>query len=75
MTPDNGVELSISGSCGSQRGNGVGKKLMNEGYRIMKEKGYDYITADWRIMNLTSSTFWPKCGFKPIEWLDILITM
>ncbi|MGH4122758.1 MAG: GNAT family N-acetyltransferase [Clostridium sp.] len=68
MTPDNGVELSISGTCGSQRGNGVGKKLMNEGYRIMKEKGYDYITADWRITNLTSSTFWPKCGFKPIAY-------
>lgn len=34
MIPDNGVELSISGTCGSQRGNGVGKKLMNEGYRI-----------------------------------------
>lgn len=68
MTPDNGVELSISGTCGSQRGNGVGKKLMNEGYRIMKQKGYEYITADWRITNLTSSTFWPKCGFKPIAY-------
>jgi len=68
MTPDNGVELSIAGTCGSQKGRGVGKRLMNEGYRIMKEKGYDYIIADWRMTNLTSSTFWPKCGFKPIAY-------
>lgn len=68
MVPDNGVELSIAGTYYSQMGNGVGKKLMNEGHRIMKEKGYNSIIADWRITNLTSSTFWPKCGFKPIAY-------
>jgi L-amino acid N-acyltransferase YncA len=68
MAPDGGVELSIAGTCYSQMGNGVGKKLMNECYRIMKEKGYNSIIADWRITNLASSTFWPKCGFKPIAY-------
>jgi len=68
MSPDDGVELSIAGTCYSQMGSGVGKKLMNEGYRIMKEKGYNSIIADWRITNLASSTFWPKCGFKPIAY-------
>ncbi|GKX66380.1 GNAT family N-acetyltransferase [Inconstantimicrobium mannanitabidum] len=68
MVPDNGVELSVAGTYYSQMGNGVGKKLMNEGYRIMKEKGYNSIVADWRIANLASSTFWPKCGFKPIAY-------
>ena len=24
--------------------------------------------TDWRITNLASSTFWPKCGFKPVAY-------
>lgn len=68
MTPDNGVELGIAGTYYSQMGRGVGKKLMNEGCRIMKEKGYNSMITDWRITNLASSTFWPKCGFKPVAY-------
>jgi GNAT superfamily N-acetyltransferase len=68
MAPDNGIELAIAGTYNSQMGSGVGKKLMNEGYRVMKEKGYHNMITDWRITNLTSSTFWPKCGFKPIAY-------
>lgn len=68
MAPDDGVELSIAGSYPSQIRSGVGKKLMNEGCRIMKEKGYNSIITDWRITNLASSTFWPKCGFRPIAY-------
>jgi len=68
MAPDDGVELSIAGTYSSQRGRGVGKKLMNEGFRIMKEKGYNNIISDWKISNLSASTFWPKCGFKPIAY-------
>lgn len=68
MSPDDGVELSIAGTYHSEMGSGIGKKLMNEGYRIMKEKGYNNIIIDWRITNLASSTFWPKCGFKPIAY-------
>ncbi len=68
MTPDNGVELGVAGTYYSQMGRGVGKKLMNEGCRIMKEKGYNSMITDWRITNLASSTFWPKCGFKPVAY-------
>jgi ribosomal protein S18 acetylase RimI-like enzyme len=68
MAPDYGVELSIAGTYYSKMGSGVGKKLMNESYRVMKEKGYNSIITDWRITNLASSTFWPKCGFKPIAY-------
>ncbi|WP_242850065.1 GNAT family N-acetyltransferase [Clostridium polynesiense] len=68
MTPDDGIELSIAGTYPSQMRSGVGKKLMNEGSRIMEEKGYNNIIIDWRIANLASSTFWPKCGFSPIAY-------
>lgn len=65
MTCDHGVELVVAGTYDSQRGKGIGKKLMNEGFRIMKEKGYKSMVTDWKITNLSASTFWPKCGFKP----------
>jgi len=68
MTPDDGIELCTAGTYFSQMRSGVGKKLMNEGCRIIKEKGYGSITTDWRITNLASSTFWPKCGFKPVAY-------
>lgn len=68
MTPDIGVELSIAGTYYSHMGKGVGKKLMNEGHKIMIEKGYNNMVTDWRITNLASSTFWPKCGFKPVAY-------
>lgn len=68
MTPDDGIELCTAGTYSSQMGSGIGKKLMNEGCRVIKEKGYGSITTDWRITNLASSTFWPKCGFKPVAY-------
>lgn len=68
MTPDDGIELCTAGTYYSQMGSGIGKKLMNEGCKIIKEKGYGSITIDWRITNLSSSTFWPKCGFKPVAY-------
>ncbi len=68
MTPDNGIELIIAGTYNSQMGRGIGKKLMNEGCRIMNERGYSSMITDWRITNLASSTFWPKCGFRPVAY-------
>lgn len=68
MIPDGAIELSVAGTLPMYRGSGVGKKLMNEGIKILKEKGYRYIVTDWRITNLASSTFWPKCGFNPIYY-------
>lgn len=68
MSPDDVIELCVAGTYSFHMGSGIGKKLMNEGYRIFREKGYSYIITDWRMTNLASSTFWPKCGFKPIAY-------
>lgn len=68
MVPDGGIELCVAGVYPSHMGRGIGKKLMNEGCRIIKDKEYCYIIADWRIANLASSGFWPKCGFKPVAY-------
>ena len=52
MTPEHAIELTIAGTYSSQMGRGVGKKLMDEGCRRMKEAGYENIITDWRITNL-----------------------
>lgn len=68
MTPDDAVELVVAGTYSSHMGRGIGKSLMNEGCRIIREKGYSSIIADWRVTNLASSAFWPQCGFKPVAY-------
>lgn len=39
---------------------------MNEAIRVLKERDYRYVSSDWRITNLSSSSFWRKCGFQEI---------
>jgi len=68
MSPDNSTELNVAGVYTSRMSNGVGKKLINEGCVLMRERGIRYMITDWRIANLASSAFWPKCGFKPIAY-------
>jgi GNAT superfamily N-acetyltransferase len=66
MVPDKTFELSVAGTVPTFIGNGVGTALMNEAVRLLEEKGVKYIITDWRISNLASSLFWPKCGFVPL---------
>lgn len=68
MTPSDTAELSVQGTIESFRGLGIGKSLMNQGITDIKTKGYRYVSTDWVISNLTSSSFWPSCGFIPYAY-------
>ena len=68
MKPDEAAELCVAGTYASEMGKGIGKKLMNEGCKVLKEKRYEYIITDWRITNIASSSFWPKCGFNTVTY-------
>lgn len=68
MSPNDCVELSVAGTDFHRMKTGVGKKLMNTGCSLMRERGIRYIITDWRITNLASSTFWPMCGFQPTAY-------
>ena len=68
MTPDDGIELCVAGIHKANMGRGFGKLLMNESCKNLKEKGYGHITIDWRITNLASSNFWPRCGFREMAY-------
>lgn len=66
MIPDKSMELSIAGTWSNEMGNGIGKSIMNDSVRHYMAQGYEHFIADWRITNIASSTFWEKCGFKPV---------
>ncbi len=68
MAPDDCVELGVAGTDSSRMKTGIGKTLMNAGCSLMRERGFRYMITDWRITNLASSTFWPKCGFQPVAY-------
>ncbi|WP_442597839.1 GNAT family N-acetyltransferase [Neobacillus sp. D3-1R] len=63
--PEHAIELSVAGTFPHTSGKGIGKTLMDEAIRVLKEKNIKYIMTDWRMTNLSSSVFWPKCGFQP----------
>lgn len=64
--PEQSIELSVAGTFLQFSGKGIGKSLMDEAIHLLKEKNIKYIVTDWRITNLSSSVFWPKCGFQPL---------
>lgn len=68
MSPDGSAELSVAGTYPCRMGMGIGKRLMNEGCALMRARGARHMIADWRITNLASSAFWPKCGFHPVSY-------
>jgi ribosomal protein S18 acetylase RimI-like enzyme len=68
MHPDKSIELSVAGTYPKYRGQGAGKNLMNKAVLVLKDKEFKYIITDWKITNIASSNFWPKCGFIPIAY-------
>lgn len=47
---------------------GILKLISNRGFKQLKQKGYRYCMTDWYILNLLSSRFWPKRGFRPVMY-------
>ena len=46
------------------RGSGVGLALSAAALNWANERGYRSMTTDFRSVNLLSSRFWPKRGFR-----------
>ncbi|HKL47406.1 MAG TPA: GNAT family N-acetyltransferase [Candidatus Izemoplasmatales bacterium] len=68
MIPNRSIELTVGGVLSHYRGKGVGKTLMNQGVRLLKKKGFQYVMTDWKAANIAASNFWPQCGFKPLAF-------
>jgi len=65
LIPEKCVELSIAGTYANVSHSGVGTKLMNYVVKDLILKGYKWLSADWRITNISARRFWnTKCGFN-----------
>ena len=59
------IDLSHAVTIGDAQGTGVGVALTAHALTWAHEAGYRSMTVDWREVNLLSSRFWPRRGFRP----------
>jgi ribosomal protein S18 acetylase RimI-like enzyme len=63
--PADNLDLAFAATKGDVRGSGVGLALSAFALRHAHEQGFRSLTVDWRSVNLLSSRFWPRRGFRP----------
>ncbi|HEY6961568.1 MAG TPA: GNAT family N-acetyltransferase [Gaiellaceae bacterium] len=63
--PAHNIDLAHAATLDDVRGTGVGLALTQNVVAWAKEHGFRSMTTDWRSVNLLSSRFWPKRGFRP----------
>ncbi len=63
--PAHNIDLAFAVTRPEVRGSGAGLALSAFALRRAHEHGYRSITVDWRSVNLLSSRFWPRRGFRP----------
>ncbi len=62
--PEQNIDLGHVVTLPEVRGSGVGLALSAAAMNWAHEHGYRSMTTDWRSVNLLSSRFWPKRGFR-----------
>ena len=63
--PSSNIDLSFAVTRDEVRGSGAGVALTAFALRWAHEHGFRSMTVDWRSVNLLSSRFWPRRGFRP----------
>ena len=63
--PDANIDLAHAFTVPDARGSGVGLALTGHILTWAHEHGCRSMTTDWRSVNLLSSRFWPRRGFRP----------
>jgi len=63
--PANNIDLAFAATRDDVRGSGAGLALTAFAFDWAHENGFNSMTVDWRSVNLLSSRFWPKRGFRP----------
>lgn len=62
--PANNIDLAFAATTEDVRGSGAGLALTAYAMNWAHEHGFTSMTVDWRSVNLLSSRFWPKRGFR-----------
>jgi len=63
--PANNIDLAFAATRDEVRGIGAGRALTAHAFTWAHEHGFHSMTVDWRSVNLLSSRFWPRRGFRP----------
>jgi GNAT superfamily N-acetyltransferase len=63
--PSNNIDLAFAVTTEEARGRGTALALTAHAMSWAYEQGFASMTVDWRSVNLLSSRFWPKRGFRP----------
>jgi GNAT superfamily N-acetyltransferase len=63
--PAGNVDLAFAATRPDVRGGGAGLALTAHAFNWAHEQGFRSMTTDWRSVNLLSSRFWPRRGFRP----------
>ena len=68
VKPRGSVELALAATHPRARGSGVGVALFEHALAWARDQGYAVCVTDWKMANPSSSTFWPKRGFRPFAY-------
>jgi len=63
--PAGNIDLAFAATRPDVRGGGAGLALTAHALNWAHEQGFRSMTTDWRSVNLLSSRFWPRRGFRP----------
>jgi GNAT superfamily N-acetyltransferase len=63
--PARNIDLAFAVTRPGVRGSGAGLALTAFAMNWAREEGFRSMTVDWRSVNLLSSRFWPRRGFRP----------
>jgi GNAT superfamily N-acetyltransferase len=63
--PSGNIDLAHVATLDDVRGTGVGLALAHHVLRWAHEHDFRSMTTDWRSVNLLSSRYWPRRGFRP----------
>jgi GNAT superfamily N-acetyltransferase len=63
--PPANIDISFAATLEDVRGDGVGLALTQYALAWAAGHGCTSVTVDWRMVNLLSSRFWPRRGFRP----------
>jgi len=63
--PGQNIDLGFAATRDDVRGSGAGLALTTYAMNWAHEQGFRSMTTDWRSVNLLSSRFWPRRGFRP----------
>ena len=63
--PSGNIDLAFAATRDEVRGTGAGRALTAFAFDWARDHGFRSMTVDWRSVNLLSSRFWPRRGFRP----------